>query len=167
MENKVIFLDRDGTINKDFGYVYQKSKLEFLPGVIEALHLLKDAGYKLIIITNQSGIGRGYFSLNDYNEFNQYMIEELKKLNIEIDKVYYCPHTDEDKCNCRKPNIGLFEKAIKEYNVDIEKSYVIGDNKRDLSVCDKYNLKGILLYKNSDKYLCKKDLLDAAKYILQ
>lgn len=167
MENKVIFLDRDGTINKDFGYVYQKSKLEFLPGVIEALHLLKDAGYKLIIITNQSGIGRGYFSLNDYNEFNQYMIEELKKLNIEIDKVYYCPHTDEDKCNCRKPNIGLFENAIKEYNVDIENSYVIGDNERDLSVCDKYNLKSILLYKNSDKYLCKKDLLDAAKYILQ
>ena len=148
MENKVIFLDRDGTINKDFGYVYQKSKLEFLPGVIEALHLLKDAGYKLIIITNQSGIGRGYFSLNDYNEFNQYMIEELKKLNIEIDKVYYCPHTDEDKCNCRKPNIGLFENAIKEYNVDIENSYVIGDNERDLSVCDKYNLKSILLYKN-------------------
>ena len=167
MENKVIFLDRDGTINKDFGYVYQKSKLEFLPGVIEALHLLKDAGYKLIIITNQSGIGRGYFSLNDYNEFNQYMIEELKKLNIEIDKVYYCPHTDEDKCNCRKPNIGLFENAIKEYNVDIENSYVIGDNERDLSVCDKYNLKSILLYKNSDKYLCKKYLLDAAKYILQ
>ena len=167
MENKVIFLDRDGTINKDFGYVYQKSKLEFLSGVIEALHLLKDAGYKLIIITNQSGIGRGYFSLNDYNEFNQYMIEELKKLNIEIDKVYYCPHTDEDKCNCRKPNIGLFENAIKEYNVDIENSYVIGDNERDLSVCDKYNLKSILLYKNSDKYLCKKDLLDAAKYILQ
>ena len=167
MENKVIFLDRDGTINKDFGYVYQKSKLEFLPGVIEALHLLKDAWYKLIIITNQSGIGRGYFSLNDYNEFNQYMIEELKKLNIEIDKVYYCPHTDEDKCNCRKPNIGLFENAIKEYNVDIENSYVIGDNERDLSVCDKYNLKSILLYKNSDKYLCKKDLLDAAKYILQ
>ena len=115
-KNKAVFLDRDGTINYDYGYVHKKDKLKFLPGVIESLERLNNAGYLLIIITNQSGIGRGYFTLEEYNEFNNYMLEKLKEQGINITKVYYCPHTDNDNCNCRKPKLGLFYQAIDEYS---------------------------------------------------
>jgi len=166
-KSKVIFLDRDGTINKDFGYVYEIEKLEFLDGVIEGLKLLNDSGYKLIIITNQSGIGRNYYSLNDYETFTNYMLSEISKNGIEISKVYYCPHIAEDDCECRKPKLGLFYQAIIDYNIDLSKSYAIGDRVRDLSICDKTDIKGILI-SNEEKsgYICKSNLLDVANYIL-
>lgn len=166
-KNKVVFLDRDGTINKDFGYVYKIEKLEFLDGVIEGLKLLSDNGYKLIIITNQSGIGRNYYSLDDYETFTNYMLNELSKNGVEITKIYYCPHTDDDECECRKPKLGLFYQAIIDYNIDVSKSYAIGDKIRDLSICDKTDIKGILITKEKrSDYICKNNLLDAANYIL-
>ncbi len=166
-KNKVVFLDRDGTINKDFGYVHETSKLEFLDGVIEGLKKLICSGYKLIIITNQSGIGRGYYNLDDYENFNSYMLNELSKEGIEILKVYYCPHTEEDNCECRKPKLGLFYQAIHDCNVDIESSFAIGDRTRDLEICNNSNVKGILLSKEEIKeYVCKINLLDAVNYIL-
>lgn len=167
-KNKVIFLDRDGTINKDFGYVYKKEDLEFLPGVVEGLKLLQDNGYMLIIVTNQSGISRGYYSLDDYNIFNNYLINELKKYNIEIKDVYMCPHRNEDNCECRKPKTQLFWNAIKKYNIDLDNSYAIGDKERDLTICDETNIKGILLTDESNnKYICKSNLYEAAKYIIK
>lgn len=166
-KNKVVFLDRDGTINKDFGYVYDIEKLEFLDGVLEGLKKLNDNGYKLIIITNQSGIGRNYYNLNDYNLFTNYMISEFLKNSIEISKVYYCPHIDEDNCDCRKPKLGLFYQAINDYNIDLSKSFAIGDKIRDLSICDETNTKGILISNEKKRgYICKKNLLDAANYII-
>ena len=87
-KNKAVFLDRDGTINYDYGYVYEKNKLKFLPGVISSLKRLSEAGYLLIIITNQSGIGRGYFTLDEYNEFNNYMLKQLEEKGVNITKVY-------------------------------------------------------------------------------
>lgn len=167
VKNKTIFLDRDGTLNKDYGYVYQKEKLEFLPGVIKGLKELSNQGYKLIIITNQSGIARGYFSLEQYNDFNNYFLNKLHKENILIDKVYCCPHKDEDNCECRKPKLGLFYKAIKEFNVDLDNSYAVGDKIRDLSICDETNIKGIIL-DNSIKssYFIATTFDDVVKYIL-
>lgn len=167
-KNKVIFLDRDGTINKDYGYVYKKEDLVFLPGVVEGLKLLQDNGYMLIIITNQSGISRKYFSIDDYNIFNSYLINELKKYNIEIKDVYMCPHRDEDNCECRKPKTKLFLDAIKKYNIDLDNSYAIGDKERDLTICDETNIKGILLTDESNnKYICKSNFYEAAKYIIK
>lgn len=166
-KNKVIFLDRDGTINDDYGYVHEKDKLKFLPGVIEGLKKLIESNYKLIIITNQSGIGRGYYTEEEYHEFTKYMLEELKKNNIYIDDIYYCPHTVKDNCNCRKPKLKLFYDAIEKYNVDIENSYAIGDKERDLSICNDTKITGILVYNKSDNYLCKEDLLEAANYIIK
>ena len=163
--NKAIFLDRDGTINEDFGYVYKKDNLKFINGAIKALKILQDAGYKLLIITNQSGIGRGYYTIEDFQIFNDYMLNELEKNGVIIDKVYFCPHTDSDNCNCRKPKIGLYLKAIKEFNIDEENSYSIGDKESDLAICSKSKIKGIFLG-NNNKYNCKNDLLEAAKYIL-
>lgn len=167
-KNKVIFLDRDGTINKDYGYVYKTEDLVFLPGVVEGLKLLQDNGYMLIIVTNQSGISRKYFSIDEYNTFNSHLINELKKYNIEIKDVYMCPHRDEDNCECRKPKTRLFFDAIKKYNIDLDNSYAIGDKERDLAICNETSIKGILLTdKSNNDYICKSNLDEAANYIIK
>ena len=165
-KNKVIFLDRDGTINKDLGYVYKKEDLVFTNGAIKGLKKLQDAGFKLIIITNQSGISRGYYNVKDYNNFNNYFLKLLNENNIKIERVYYCPHTDEDNCECRKPKLKLFYDAIKEFNVDLDNSYAIGDKLRDLSICKETNVKGILLNAKDKDHICFDNLLEAAEYII-
>lgn len=161
MKNKVVFLDRDGTLNKDFGYVYKNENLEFLPGVMEGLKKLQDNNYKLIIITNQSGIGRGYYTENQFLEFNNYMLNELRKNKINIDAVYYCKHSPSDNCECRKPKLQLFEQAISDFNVDLDNSFAIGDRDRDVSITKVTNIKGIII--GNGKF---KNLLDAANYIV-
>lgn len=143
--NKAVFLDRDGTINKDFGYVYQKDKLEFLEGSIEGLKKLYDAGFKLIIISNQSGVGRGYFSEHEMHEFNNYMISKLVEKGIVITKIYCCIHSPLDDCECRKPKTKLFKDAIKEFNIDVNLSYAIGDKERDIAISKETDVKGILI----------------------
>ncbi len=178
--NKVVFLDRDGTINVDYGYVHELDKLEFVPELMEALKKIQDNGFKLIIVTNQSGIGRGYFSQEEYSRFSEKMLELMKKKGVIIEQIYTCPHTDEDKCECRKPALGLFEKAIKDYSVDLSNSYAVGDRLRDLKVCEKYPVKGILynpdidVVNKDDKYNSKEitsnivefsSWLDIANYI--
>lgn len=164
--NRAIILDRDGTINIDYGYVHEINKFKFIDGAIEGLKILNDLGYILIIITNQSGIARGYFELADYENLNKYMLDSLSKAGIKINKVYMCPHKEEDNCNCRKPKLALFYQAIDEFNIDTRKSYVIGDKERDLAICNNENIKGILLSnKKNSKYICKKNLYEAAIYI--
>lgn len=164
--NKAILLDRDGTINVDYGYVHETTKFKFIDGVIEGLKILDDLGFLLIIITNQSGIGRGYFSFDDYNKLNNYMLKSLKDNGINISKVYMCPHTDKDNCDCRKPKLELFYKAINEFNIDINRSFVIGDNERDLAICENENITGILLTDGlKEKYISKRNLFEAANYI--
>lgn len=164
--NKAIFLDRDGTINVDYGYVYKKENLKFIDGVIEGLKILSDLDYKLIIVTNQSGIGRGMYTEKDFKAFNKYMLKALKEEDINIDKVYYCPHNPDDNCNCRKPKLELFYKAIEDFNIDINNSFAIGDKTRDLAICKIENVNGILLTKDNNKdYICKNNLLEAAEYI--
>lgn len=166
--NKAIFLDRDGTINIDYGYVHEINSFKFIDGAIEGLKKLFDLGYILIIITNQSGIGRKYFSREDFDIVNDYMINILEQENIKISRVYFCPHIDSDNCSCRKPKLELFYRAIKDFNIDINNSYAIGDKERDLSICTKEKVKGILITKdnnNNNNYICKPNLLEAAKYI--
>ena len=164
--NKAIFLDRDGTINVDYGYVGSVDRFKFIDGAIEALKILYDLGYLLIVISNQSGVGRGFFTCDDVEYVNRYILEELEKKGVVISAIYYCPHVDSDNCDCRKPKLKLFYDAVKKYNIDLNSSYAIGDKERDLSICDVEDVNGILLSEAScDKYICKKDLLDAAKYI--
>ncbi len=153
--NKVVFLDRDGTINIDFGYVHEKDKLKFLPGLLDALKRIQNRGYKLIIVTNQSGIGRKVFTREQYEDFTSYMLEKMKAEGVEIERVYTCPHIDEDGCDCRKPKIGMFEEAIRDYDVDVKESFAVGDRIRDLKLCEKYPVQGVLLdadieFKNTD-----------------
>lgn len=155
--NKAIFLDRDGTINVEKNYLYRIEDFEFLPGVVEGLKKLQDVGFKLVIITNQSGIARGYYTETDFRILNNWMVDELKKHDVEISAVYYCPHLPDatiDKyrkaCNCRKPKLGLYEQAIKELNIDVENSYAIGDKIRDCSICEFTGCLGFLIGDNEE-----------------
>lgn len=126
-----IFLDRDGTLNWDPGYVHKVEDFRLLPGVIEGLKLLSEK-YLFIIITNQSGIGRGYYTEDDMHAFNAVLIEELEKYEIEIKKIYFCPHHPDEICECRKPNPTNILRAAEEYNIDLEKSWMIGDHPSDV-----------------------------------
>jgi len=150
--NKAIFLDRDGTINVEKNYLYKIEDFEFLPGVINALKQLQAAGYLLIIITNQSGIARGYYTERDFKKLNDWMLEELNNKGVSITRVYYCPHhPDAAKgeyrvaCECRKPKLGLFYKAVEEYDIDLSLSYAIGDKIRDCAICSTTNCHGFLI----------------------
>jgi len=148
---KAIFLDRDGTINVEKDYIYKSEDLVFEEGTIEALKTFKNLGYILIVVSNQSGIARGYFTEEDLNIFNNNMNEILKKNGVEITEFYCCPHHPDGigeykkVCECRKPNNKMIEDAIKEYNIDREKSYMIGDKISDIGAGIKSNLKTVLV----------------------
>ena len=148
---KAIFLDRDGTINVEKDYIYKSEDLVFEEGTIEALKTFKNLGYILIVVSNQSGIARGYFTEEDLNIFNNNMNEILKKNGVEITEFYCCPHHPDGigeykkVCECRKPNNKMIEDAIKKYNIDREKSYMIGDKTSDIGAGIKSNLKTVLV----------------------
>jgi len=156
--NKAVFLDRDGTINEDRHYLYKKEDFVFLPGVIEGMREFQEMGFLLIIITNQSGIARGYYTEAEYKEMEIWMVNQLSGMGINITDVFYCPHLPNAKikeygivCKCRKPGLGLFQKAVELYNIDVASSIAIGDKMRDLSVCQNGVTKGFLVYSNENK----------------
>lgn len=155
--NKAVFLDRDGTINIDKNYLYKIDEFEYLPGVKEGLKMLSDAGYLLIVVTNQSGIAREYFTLEDYTKLNDYMMSDLKADGINITDSLFCPHLKDAinpkyriECECRKPKTGLFMEAVRKYDIDLSLSYACGDRIRDLSICKGTGTKGYLLYSKDD-----------------
>lgn len=132
--NRAAFFDRDGTINVDFGYVYEPEKLAFVKGVPELIRSYNERGFLVIVISNQSGIARGLYSEEQMHRFNAYMNDRLKaQYGAHIDAFYFCPHLPEitGECDCRKPKPGLFLRAIKDYNIDPEASLSFGDSKRD------------------------------------
>lgn len=149
---KTIFLDRDGTINVEKNYLHKIEDFEFENRAIEALKILSDLGYQLIVVTNQSGIARGYYGEEDLEKLNNYMMEELKKNGVEITACYFCPHHLEKgvgkyrvECECRKPNPGMLLKGINEYQVDIKNSYMVGDRQSDLEAGIRAGVKPILV----------------------
>jgi len=175
---KAIFLDRDGVINYNSEYVYKIEDFKLIKGVIEALKLLQKNNYKLFIITNQSGIARGYYTENDFKKLNNYMINLFKKNDIIIKSVQYCPHHIEGrikkysiKCDCRKPDIGMFKRILSNYKIDINNSFMIGDSKSDIIAGNKLNLKTILISNNKNNIdfnqnFTAADLLFAVKKII-
>ena len=154
--SKCIFLDRDGTINADTHYLHRIKDFSFLPGAVEGMSLLRQAGYILIIITNQSGIARGIFTEEEYLSLNSWMLSELKKLGIDIAATYYCPHHPEvavekyrAACDCRKPGLGLFKRAMADFSIDASSSWAVGDRMRDVAVCGSFPVRGVVLYNGS------------------
>ncbi|MDR2342423.1 MAG: D-glycero-beta-D-manno-heptose 1,7-bisphosphate 7-phosphatase [Campylobacteraceae bacterium] len=132
MKNRAIFLDRDGVINIDKGYVYKKEDFVFAPDVFDTLYYLQSKGYLLFVVTNQSGIARGYYTKDDFLKLTKYMIGEFTKRDIKITKLYYCPHAPEANCQCRKPNPKMLFDAQKEFDIDMNVSWLIGDKTSDI-----------------------------------
>lgn len=143
-KNRAIFLDRDGTLIYDEDYLADPAKVTLMPGAVEAISKFKNAGYMLIIITNQSGIGRGIFSEEDMNQVNDKVSELFRDGGIEFDAVLFCPHTPEDNCECRKPSPKLLIDAAEQFNIDLSNSVMIGDKKSDaecgIAAGCKYNI---------------------------
>jgi histidinol-phosphate phosphatase family protein len=126
-----VFIDRDGTIIFNKKYLNSIKQIELYPFVIDSIKKLNDAGFVVIIVTNQSGISRGMFTENDLEFINKKIIKLIEEKGAKIDDICYCPHADFDKCNCRKPKIGMIEKCVKKFCIDLKKSYAIGDTFRD------------------------------------
>ena len=134
-----LFLDRDGVINQERDYVHKIDEFHFIDGVFDACREMSKAGYRLIIITNQAGIARGYYTEDEFHHLTKWMLDEFRQQGIEIDGVYYCPHhpvhgVDEYRrtCDCRKPAPGMIFRAAKEHTLDLRRSILVGDKATDI-----------------------------------
>jgi D-glycero-D-manno-heptose 1,7-bisphosphate phosphatase len=171
-KNIGIFLDRDGVINETPGlgnYVYKIKDFKILPGVFDALKLFQLKGYKLFIITNQSGIGKGIYTKEEFLKVNKYMLNIFKEQRINIEKVYFCPHKPEENCECRKPKTKFINQAVKDFNLDLNQSWVIGDMISDIQMGKNAGCNTILI--DSEFVKCFKqdkclNLSEAVKLIL-
>lgn len=143
--NKALFLDRDGTINVDYGYVYKKEDLKFIDSSISGIKKFQDRNYIIIVITNQSGIGRGLFSKEQADAFNFEMVRQLRKEDIHISAIYMCPHKPDDSCSCRKPSPELILKAAKDYDIDLSQSIMFGDKNSDIEAGTSAGVKSYLI----------------------
>jgi len=144
LEGVTVFLDRDGTLNYDPGYLKVAAELKLLTGVGPALARLKGAGARLVVITNQSGVGRGIFTLKDLEAIHARLEGLLEQEGVALDAIYFCPHHPDDGCHCRKPEVGMVERAASELHLDLRRSYLIGDHARDIQLAHRVGAKAIL-----------------------
>ena len=151
MPIKTIFLDRDGVINKEVNYLHKIDDFEFIDGIFKTCLYFQNLGYKIIIITNQSGISRGYYSESDYHLLTQWMLSQFVKNNINILDIFHCPHGPDSTCDCRKPKPGMFLQAKAKHNTDMEKSWMIGDKERDIIAANKAGIHNTILLKSNHK----------------
>jgi rfaE bifunctional protein nucleotidyltransferase chain/domain len=133
-QRPAVFLDRDGTINEHFEYLSEVNKFKELPGAYKAIKDLSDMGFRIVVVTNQPGIGLGYFTREDFYAVTREMMRRGSAEGCAFDKIYFCPHSKADKCQCRKPSRWFLDRAEKELNVDLAKSYVIGDMTSDVQL---------------------------------
>lgn len=136
---KALFLDRDGVVNVEKNYLHKIEEFELVEGIVEVCRAYEDNGYLIIIVTNQSGISRGYYSEEDFAILSQWMVEHFNTLGIIITHIYHCPHHEsiDGACDCRKPEPGMFLKAKNEYDLDMPHSVMIGDNERDIEAAQR------------------------------
>lgn len=183
--DKIIFLDRDGTINKEDGYITKPDQIRLYDGTITALKMLREMGYRIVIVSNQAGVGRGLLTEAALREVNAALLDILKAHGIEIERLYYCPHHPDaivpeykKDCECRKPKIGMIMRAAQELGVNVEGAYMIGDKLTDMELAYNFGGRGILLLtgygneelkklnpqKHNPAYIGK-DILDAVNWI--
>ena len=151
MKDKAVFFDRDGVLNVDVDYLYKISDLQWIPGALEAVAYLTALGYKIFVVTNQSGIARGYYTVAQMQELHDFMQREIAASGGKIEKIYYCPHHKEGKvaefakeCDCRKPKPGMLLEAFGEYDLDKEQCFLVGDGARDVEAAEAAGIKGYL-----------------------
>ncbi len=145
LEGVTVFLDRDGTLNYDPGYLKVAAELKLLPGVGPALARLKGAGARLVVVTNQSGVGRGILTHKDLEAIHARLEGLLEREDVALDAIYFCPHHPADGCRCRKPEVGMVERAVSELHLDLRRSYLIGDHARDMQLANRVGAKAVLI----------------------
>ncbi len=168
---KVAFLDRDGVINNDVGYVYKIDEFNFLDGVVEALKQLQAQGFSIIVVTNQSGIGRGYYTEQDYLHLTQWYVEQLSQLGVTVTDVFHCPHSPQDNCSCRKPLPGLFFQAAARYDISFADSIMVGDKVSDMEAAQAAGVGRCYLLSSSEvkttdrEYIYRDSLLQCVQHL--
>jgi len=161
---KVIFLDRDGVVNQEIGYLYKTSDFKFIDGIFQACKYFQSHDYKIIIITNQSGISRGYYSENDFKILTEWMLKQFLIKDINILDVLHCPHGPESSCSCRKPKPGMLLKAQSLYNIEMLYSWMIGDKEEDIKAANAAGINNTILVKSGHTI---DEQNSNAKYILK
>ncbi len=182
-----VFLDRDGTLNKDVGYVNSWERMAFYPGSVAAIKALNQYGIKVVLVTNQSGIARGMMTEAEVQNIHWNLEKSLDRRGVHVDGIYYCPHHPEAgnsvytrRCHCRKPEPGLIEKASQEHGIDPRRSYVVGDKCIDMMLARRVGAKGVLVltgYGNKEVKRCIErgetpeiivpDILSGVEWIIQ
>ena len=142
---RAVFLDRDGTLIEEKGYIYRPEEVRLLPKAVEAVSFLKSLGLKVVILTNQSGIGRGFYTEADYRKVMAYLFNLLGGRQAAVDASYFCPHAPWEGCPCRKPSPGMAERAAEELSLDLARSFVVGDKKSDMELARATGARGILV----------------------
>ncbi|MDU7693566.1 MAG: HAD family hydrolase [Helicobacter sp.] len=146
---KAVFFDRDGVINEDLGYVSKIADFTFKDGIFELLEFFKKRNYNLFVVTNQSGIGRGFYSMDDFFELSIYMQTKIsERLGFSFDKIYFCPHIEDDNCDCRKPKSGMILQARDEFKLDLSSSFLIGDKISDIEAAKEAGIGHKILLSN-------------------
>ncbi len=163
---RFVFLDRDGTIIRDAGYGPEVRDCALLPGAVEGLSRLAAAGFELAIVTNQSGIGRGYFDEAHYARFRDHLEGELERLGVPVARTYHCPHAPDAGCDCRKPEPGMLLRARDELGADLAASWVVGDKPSDVGLAERGGCAGGLLVGRGLEPGTVTDLREAADRIL-
>ncbi len=143
--SRFVFLDRDGTLVEDRGYTHRVEDYRLLPGVVEGLRRLAAGGYRLAIVTNQSGIGRGYFGVEEFERFQRRLLDDLARHGVAIERTYFCPHRPDEGCTCRKPGDGLLSRAREELGADLGASWVIGDTALEVELARRAGCRGAVL----------------------
>jgi len=164
MQQKTIFLDRDGVINKEKNYLYKKEDFEFIDGVFDACRYFQKNDYQLIVVTNQSGIARGYYREEDFHQLTKWMLKQFKCQDIEILDVFFCPHGPESTCNCRKPKPGMLLKAKEKHNIDMKNSWMIGDKEADVGAANAAGIENTILVRTGHEI---DEASSNAKFILK
>ena len=148
MSIKTIFLDRDGVINHEVGYLHKIEDFRFINGVFEACLYFQSLGYEIVVVTNQSGINRGYYNESDFQKVNSWMLDQFKHKGINILDVFFCPHSPNDCCDCRKPKPGMLFKAKEKHKIDMNRSWIIGDKEADVKAANAAGINQTILVKS-------------------
>ena len=151
MPIKTIFLDRDGVINKEVKYLNKIDDFEFIDGIFDVCLYFQNLGYKIIIVTNQSGIYRGYYTEHDYQKVTQWMLTQFANEDINILDIFHCPHGPDSTCNCRKPKPGMFLTAKTKYNIDMKNSWMIGDKEVDVIAANAAGIDNTILVRSGHR----------------